>query len=368
MTIIIVDDPTSPNIGELMDRYAHRPDVRIRVNPVNSGASASRNRGLQESSAEWALFLDDDVTPEQNILVEAEKAIRSNPAAAGFVGNAQFPVADTIATAAIHLAGVTYFWDIAKKRADDPDLPWGVTANLIARRNVRDDVTFDLGFPKTGGGEDIDFCRRKRNYSIAHGGGGFYAAPNVVVTHPWWNKGQRYYWRFYMWSKGDGALVAKYPEYSYRQAAPTSAETLVLCVIFTTARCVFSLLQGNTKSVVLTLSIGTLVFASGLAANVVHDLYRHLWRNVDRLNEMKIALDSPSLVMATIESTIIRIISEYGRLVGMVERREFKYIGRSFDWFTDRAGDGPKTEENRNRVERLTVWLVLSAIVVLLVS
>jgi len=42
---------------------------------------------------------------------------------------------------------------------------------------------------QSGGGEDIDFCRMKRLYALEHGGEGFRAAPNVVVTHPWWDDG-----------------------------------------------------------------------------------------------------------------------------------------------------------------------------------
>ncbi|KAG8213332.1 hypothetical protein J3R82DRAFT_11814 [Butyriboletus roseoflavus] len=64
MFIIIIDDPRSPARVELETKFASRPDVRIRTNEGNLGASASRNRGMQESAAEWILFLDDDVTPQ----------------------------------------------------------------------------------------------------------------------------------------------------------------------------------------------------------------------------------------------------------------------------------------------------------------
>jgi hypothetical protein len=89
MWIIIIDDPRSPFIGELQREYGMRADVRIRVNAKNSGASASRNRGMEESAAEWILFLDDDVTPQNDILIEAEAIIHAHPNAAGFVNNLQ---------------------------------------------------------------------------------------------------------------------------------------------------------------------------------------------------------------------------------------------------------------------------------------
>ncbi|KAG8682047.1 hypothetical protein FRC09_017054, partial [Ceratobasidium sp. 395] len=135
--IIIVDNPCSPSTPELQQKYGHRMDVRILINETNLGASISRNRGLAESCAEWVAFLDDDVIPATDYLIEAECAIRARPNAAGFVGNTYFPAAPDIFTTAIHLGGMTYFWNIADKIKED--VPWGVTANLIARRNIRDD-------------------------------------------------------------------------------------------------------------------------------------------------------------------------------------------------------------------------------------
>jgi len=35
------------------------------------------------------------------------------------------------------------------------EIPWAVTANMAV---VNTDKQFDLRFPKTGGGEDIDYC------------------------------------------------------------------------------------------------------------------------------------------------------------------------------------------------------------------
>lgn len=352
MFIIIVDNPLSPHIPALLQKYEHRPDVRIRINTTNLGASASRNRGLEESAAEWVHFLDDDITPHTDILIEVEKVVRAHPSAAGFVGNAYFPVADTVFKTAAHLAGVTYFWDIADKIKDD--LPWGVTANLIARRNVPDNVKYDLVFPKTGGGEDIDFCRKKRQYSLEHGGEGFHAAPKVVVTHPWWHDGKRSYMRFYMWSIGDGALVKMFPEHTYRDHSPNSAELLFLSTfLLVTGSGIWLLFQY--RAVVL---FASKLLVATLLANIVHDLYRHLWRDRDRTRVIKSTLKGVWWVPAVIESTFVRMVSEMGRVIGMVERREFIHLGMRFDWFTGRAGDGPRSEEIKNNLQRFGIIIV----------
>lgn len=349
MFIIIIDDPHSPNIAALNQRYARRPDIRIRVNSVNSGASYSRNRGLDESAADWVHFLDDDIIPSPDLLRQAERAIRKNPNAAGFIGNTFFPVADSIFTTALHLSGVTYFWNIASKI--DTDVPWGVTANIIARRNVPDGVKFDLLFPKTGGGEDIDFCIRKRAYSIQQGREGFLAAPGVVVTHPWWKNGTRSYWRFYMWSVGDGALVKMYPEHCYAVYVPNSAEMLFLWVCVGLATMVVQL--GECPRLALR------GFLCTFLANVLHDCYRHLLRDSDRCREIKSNVSGFCWVVAVIESSIIRMVSEMGRARGVLGRKEFGFLGRRFDWFTGRWGDGPLKDEVRNGNERAMLMMFL---------
>ncbi|TDL23559.1 glycosyltransferase family 2 protein [Rickenella mellea] len=361
MFIVIIDNPDSQQTKELLRIHGHRPDVRIRVNKQNVGASASRNRGMDESAAEWIHFLDDDIEPNADLLVEAEKIIRTHAQAAGFVGNAQFPPADTVFKTAVHLAGVTYFWDIATKWnfnvKEANFVPWGVTANLVARRNIKDGVKYDLAFPKTGGGEDIDFCIQKHQYAIAHGREGFHTTPKVTVTHPWWNNGIRSYWRFYMWSKGDGALIKMYPQHTYRDVAPSSGELLVgigaASLVMLPFR-LFGFCVGVHPSFALAVSA---LFLS----NVTHDLYRHLWRDKQRTWSINSTLVGVAWFMAICESSVIRIVSETGRVVGMLERAEFQCL-RRFDWFLGRAGDGPRSEERRNSFQRMVLFLCVMGI------
>lgn len=55
---------------------------------------------------------------------------------------------------------------------------WGPTVNLIVRR-IQDGVEFEDYFSTLGGGEDVDFALRKRDYWVSQGGQGFHAAPGV---------------------------------------------------------------------------------------------------------------------------------------------------------------------------------------------
>ncbi|GFH16732.1 glyco_trans_2-like domain-containing protein, partial [Haematococcus lacustris] len=54
----------------------------------------------------------------------------------------------------VHMSGVLFFWDAASTLGL-PKVPWSVTANMALANTPR---RFDLRFPKTGGGEDVDLC------------------------------------------------------------------------------------------------------------------------------------------------------------------------------------------------------------------
>ncbi|KIY53636.1 glycosyltransferase family 2 protein [Fistulina hepatica ATCC 64428] len=350
MFIIIVDNPLAASLGGLRAKYEHRTDVRIRVNQQNMGASASRNRGLAESAAEWVLFLDDDVMPEPDLLVNLEKSARKYPQVAGFVGDTRFPDADTIFKAAVHFAGVTYFWSIAASCANfADDIPWGVTACLAARRNVKDGIKFNLAFPFTGGGEDIMYCVEKRDFSKAIGGAGFSAAPDVVATHPWWNNGRRSYIRFYMWSVGDGALIKLLPQHSYRDIAPNGAEFLLMSTVFLA----FSILRASLEGIVLC----TKAVFSIVLSNIIFDLYRHLWRRQEGTyhSSRPITITGCWIVLAIVEATFIRMFSEAGRTIGILQRGEFLLLGKRFDWFTGRLPEGPSNERRGNLFKAILI-------------
>lgn len=368
--IIIVDSPDSPFIPALLARYSSDPNIRIRVNESNRGASYSRNRGLEEASADWVHFLDDDIVPCPNLLFAVSDAVRSNPDAAGFVCNTQFPTTANIFTTAVHLAGVTYFWDIATKTT--VDVPWGVTANLVSRRvllpksEAKDGIPvptkFSLVYPKTGGGEDIDYClvqRATHLLVLCQGSGvtpGFLPAPDAVVEHPWWNKGKRNYWRFHKWSLGDSHLINAYPDLSYQDYVPNSAE----CFMLSSLMFIFGSVTLSSTTMILSIKIALCI----LVANVVHDIYRHVFLHPERNDRLKVdsRIRRSSLLwtISIMESSLIRMFSELGRLRGIVERREWGSIGKRFDWFVGRApGDGPRKEERRNSVERVGVVIVL---------
>ena len=206
--IIIVDDPLKGDIRDkLEDSYGDR--VRVRVNNVNRGASFSRNRGLDESSADWVLFLDDDVQPGADIILRyAERIEVAGDECSGLVGLTTFPEPHTIFAFGVKLSFLTYFWAVAEV-TDTP--PWGVTANLVTRRSKE---RFSLLFPKTGGGEDIDYCLRTAEAF----GLPLLSAPRAHAVHPYWSEpcdGAPSPLHFFGWANGDSILMDLYPEHRF---------------------------------------------------------------------------------------------------------------------------------------------------------
>ena len=224
--IIIIDNPTSPRAAAVKSLEAeYAPKVRVRCNPSNLGASGARNRGIEESAADWILFLDDDVEPTENILEAYAKAIREKGHdAIGFLGPTYFPEEKSLLQLGTRCSYCLYFWDVAARQEQ---ASWGVTANLLMKRTR---CRFNTSFVKTGGGEDIDFCLVNRTQS----GKRILCVPDATAVHPWWNQGNFSMRRFFDWTQGDGLLLDMYPDLTY-SAFPNFIENLffifVLCIL-----------------------------------------------------------------------------------------------------------------------------------------
>lgn len=198
--------------------------VRVRCNKTNVGASASRNRGLDESAAEFVLHLDDDIVPDKDLLEQyGRKLFEIDQTVVGLVGLVRFPRAPDLPLrhAAVLMSYLTFMFEIAERDLYTSPA-WGVTANILFRRTS---VRFDLAYAKTGGGEDVDYSLR---VAAACDGGKLLAVPKARVVHPFW-PGSVFTLskHFYSWAIGDGSLFRRFPEYCY-WSFPNLPEMLLL--------------------------------------------------------------------------------------------------------------------------------------------
>lgn len=68
LEILLVDDGSRDNSGQICDEYAKR-DTRIQViHKKNEGVSAARNTGINSANGEWILFVDSDDWISRNLL------------------------------------------------------------------------------------------------------------------------------------------------------------------------------------------------------------------------------------------------------------------------------------------------------------
>lgn len=323
--IFVVDNPRA-DVQWLRDLEKTRPrhDLRVRVNESNIGASGTRNVGLDESAAEYLLFLDDDLHPNADIIDQYVQVAETEQGAKydGFVGFSELPEKpNEVFPTAVHFSGVSFFWRAA---AVMPKTPWGITANLFVRRTACS--YFDSDYIKTGGGEDIHFCLTLKR------GKPLLSVPGARIVHPWWNNGARCYPHFFNWSLSDGILMTKFPNLTYR-CCPDAVEFTILCLLVLTALAIY---QPNLRKTLPFLPVAI------LAVDAAIDLWeKYLDPKAEPYSQGSIRL------VAVLESTLIKNCSALGHLWGHIQRGALTNVCKRFDWFCGQNPDVVVGEQTR---------------------
>ncbi|GAX81556.1 hypothetical protein CEUSTIGMA_g8984.t1 [Chlamydomonas eustigma] len=365
---IVIDDPLCPiavkeRLKCLQNSARFCGRLKIRFHEKNVGASATRNRLLDESIAHYAIFLDDDVIPDASLVQEYVKVFKSYPNCTGFAGPTYLPKTEDVVSCGIHLSDVSWFWDAPERMKK---VAWAVTANVAFKNSTN---KFDLRFPKTGGGEDIDFCLRASPE-------GLMCVPKAAAYHPLWNKGRPSLLRFAKWSIGDGALIHMYPQHCYR-APPTAAE-LAWALIFTQSLILAARLltclsirilstfmdtlipeeSGGGGCIAACCSLSSLPFLwmamSVISVEFLIDLVRNILFQ-ERLKRHP-CIRLPLRVWASIYATVIRLSSDTGRIAGHLARGHPHLLCVRFDWFCGFEA-GPVRAERRNGWIRMAVYI-----------
>lgn len=76
--VVIVNDGSTDNGVEVIDRHFHDPRIRI-INQENAGVSAARNKGVKEAKGDWIAFLDGDDEWHPEYLAIIQKTIIKYP-------------------------------------------------------------------------------------------------------------------------------------------------------------------------------------------------------------------------------------------------------------------------------------------------
>lgn len=88
--VIVVDDgSTDPETVRILDELEHDPGIRL-IRQANAGASAARNRGLQEVQTPLTMVLDADDVLAPDAMVRLRSALANDPAAGYAYGHIEF--------------------------------------------------------------------------------------------------------------------------------------------------------------------------------------------------------------------------------------------------------------------------------------
>lgn len=392
--IIIVDNPGHPRVPDVvgLERElweARRVRVRVRVNATNRGVSASRNRGLRESSAPYVLFLDDDVVPAPDLLwayaqalaaAEAGPAPRTNahdggrrdghlrcppppsaggtgaavalppcplpPRCAAYAGVVAFPPATNAFTSALVCSHLLYFFGAP---ANGRAVPWGVTANLLLPTAILGDDPFDEGAPPGGGGEDILVCARLA--TTASAAWPLVAVPAAVVVHPWWEGGRRCYPHFWRWAWGDGRLANALPDHTY-VAPPNAPEQLLAVgvaapVVVAAAPTVWTGLAAVATAAATIVAVDVVLAAVEAAA---------VGRVAAADGRVRLGGGWATRAAAAAEAAVVLWTVDGGRLAGHASRgRLAAHLCRRFDWH---LGTVPAARGRERRRQALLCGIV----------
>jgi hypothetical protein len=379
--VVVIDDPTqTSSYSILWKRYGSNANVRIRKNERNLGASGTRNRCMAESSAQWLIFVDDDVVPDQTIVqAYVDAIVNCGSRAAGFVGATRFPTPRSPRQAAIHISGVTFFWGIAsymhsvvQSGPEPPEVHWGPTANLCTRRIQN--VTFSCEYRRRGGGEDIAYCN---NISAACRLP-LLAAPHATALHPYWNAGAVALARFWGWASGDSRLLFEFPDLTYT-AAPNVVEVafLAICLSFVMAVVAGALFGCQTAFGWVTVGLSFAFGASiGDALLVALNVIRRCCKDDPKDVDLKRACMGRNSKIAytlqvALQTTLILHANQAGRMWSLLQQKQVRCLQKRYMWWGPHRQDIVHEEKARARkhLQHLLAWgCVFSATAIIILT
>lgn len=156
--VILVDDGSLDNSGEIAEAY-WRDDDRVRlVNQSNTGQASARNRGLQESHAPYVAFIDGDDYFERDAIEKMYRAISKNNV--DFVVGSIRPVFEPGVRSAMEKFQDRHYYEVKRtgKYHVDSELLKELDASVCNKLFVRQHIEFsDIKFPNGLRYEDAYF-------------------------------------------------------------------------------------------------------------------------------------------------------------------------------------------------------------------
>lgn len=220
---IVADNP-EVKVPDAVWQQSQLSNVHLIINEHNLGFSKTRNKGIDAGHGDWILLLDDDITPNPDLLNAYAQQIVHKPDALGFVGITNFPPVMNAVTQALHITGVSTHFQRAQR---EDQMYWSATSNFMLNRSLLGNRRF---LPElTRSTEDMEFLFRN---AFENNLKQYQAAPLAIVTHPWWGNGAQQTRRMFLYGQGAGEVARLWPVKQYNfYDFTTTTETLLLLLL-----------------------------------------------------------------------------------------------------------------------------------------
>jgi len=177
--IVVVDDCSTKDCGDLSSRYHGPPRLRFFRNTRNMGRAHTRNRGIEKARGELLIFVDDDIWVEPEFIEQHYSRHLSCQDDVAIVG--AILASDSVPPTAVN----TYLnnhhrWCHREMTRYNGSLPFGFckTANLsIKRRTIETVGFFDASYVEYGS-EDTEL-----GYRLKKNGTDILFAPEAIGYH-----------------------------------------------------------------------------------------------------------------------------------------------------------------------------------------
>ena len=195
--LLICDNP-DVKVPSAIQRLADEGNINLIINTVNIGSSQTRNKGIDLCTANWILFLDDDIIPSDDLLLIYAAAITEQSDSLGFAGITEFPQPFNTITTALVINGVLGHFCLSRTKGRQR---WSPTSNIMLNRRFLGNRRFLSEL--NSGGEDVELLVRNsienNNYYLG--------LPAAAVKHPWWNNGKSQLERMFRYGAGNAAIL-----------------------------------------------------------------------------------------------------------------------------------------------------------------
>lgn len=170
-----------------------------------------RNIGLEASSYEWLLYLDDDCIVDVNILnILKENVLQANDKVGGFYGVTEFIGDTTYASRCCRNSNFTY---IFQEPYHKKELAWGVAVSPLFRKKALVQCNgFTVAFTSPVGGEDLDL-----GVKLNEAGWKLLGIPKILSYHEYetWNSYVGNLKRFFRYGMAETSVVLNHPNHIF---------------------------------------------------------------------------------------------------------------------------------------------------------